>query len=55
MLLPLLKRMTKMGEVWISADLPDSLQALCTTWAEQRGLTVSVVTGLDAAMEVSHE
>ncbi len=55
MLPPLLKRMSKTGEVWISADLPDSLQALCTTWAEQRGLAVSVVTDLDTATEVSHD
>ena len=55
MLPPLLKRMTKTGEMWISANLPDSLQALCTTLAEQHGLAVSVVTGLDATMEVSHD
>ncbi|AWB32569.1 heparinase II/III family protein [Orrella marina] len=55
MLPPLFKRMTKTGEVWISTDLPDSLKALCTTWAKRRGLAVNVVTGLGAAMEVSHD
>jgi len=55
MLQPLLKRMPKTGEVWISADLPVSLQALCISWAEQCGLTVRVVTGLDDAMEVNHD
>ncbi|AQS50880.1 hypothetical protein PAEH1_03600 [Paenalcaligenes hominis] len=55
MLPSLLKRMTKTGEVWISADLPEALQALCATWVKQHGLVVSIVTGLDAAMEISHD
>lgn len=46
MLSPLLKRMNKCGEVWISACLPDNLKSLCISFAEQHEVSPIVVTDL---------
>lgn len=51
----LLKRMTKVGEVWISAALPNELKALCAFWAEQHGISVIHVTGLGETIEATYE
>lgn len=41
---PLLKRMSKTGQVWVSNDLSAPLKSLCETWARRRGLVVVFFT-----------
>ena len=53
MLTPLLKRMSKTGQVWISESLPERLKVLCETWAARHKLPVTYVTGLEETVEVS--